>query len=335
MTHEKTKAHLASVLLFALAAGAANAGDVTLKLATDSGARGSAVGDALERWADLIETGSSGEIDVEVFYQNELGGQQEVFDLFMANEVNLMINWPMTSYDERIAAVYTPYMFATWEDALAAYGTGGWMNGVLDGIYADLGLKFFGAWPEGFNGVATKGSYASTLDEAASLKIRVPPVTPMAETIEALGYQTATVDWAEVFTSLQTGVVDGDGANVIYWDYEYFRDTLDYYNRLRQQFNTGIISMNRTAWDDLEPEQQELVLSSSQVVMGEGFANARELDQSYVTLAQEAGMEYIELPDETIAGFAKVVREKVWPIMEQKLGDDIMSTIRANASSFE
>ena len=324
----------ASVSFSALVGTAAFAQDVTLKLATDSGARGSAVGDAMEKWAQLIEEGTNGEVDVEIFYQNELGGQQEVFDLFMANDVNLMINWPMTSYDERISVLYTPYMFKGWEDALSAYGAGGWMNGLLDGIYADLGLKFFGAWPEGFNGVATKGGYASSIEDAAKYKIRVPPVTPMAETIEALGYQTATIDWGELFTASQTGVVDGDGANVIYWDYEYFRDTLDYYTRLGQQFNTGIISMNLEAWEALSPEHQEVIATSSQEIMKVGFEGAKALDHSYVEAAKAAGMEYIELPDETIAGFAAAVREKVWPVMEDKLGAEIMQTVRDNASAF-
>lgn len=196
----------------------------TLKMATDSGAKGSPAGDALDRWAALIEEGTGGEVEVEIFYQNELGGQQEVFDLFVANDVNVMLNWPMTSYDQRISVLYTPYMVLTWEEALEAYRPGGWINGMLDGIYADLGLKFFGAWPEGFNGIATKGRYATTLDEASDMKIRVPPIFPMAESVQALGYQTAAIDWGETFTAIQTGVVDGDGANVIYWDYEYFRD---------------------------------------------------------------------------------------------------------------
>lgn len=314
--------------------GAASAQDTTLKLATDSGARGSAVGDAMEKWAKMIEEGTSGDVAVEIFYQNELGGQQEVFDLFVANDVNLMINWPMTSYDERISIIYTPYLFSGWEDALAAYGSNGWMNAALDEIYADLGLKFFGAWPEGFNGVATKGGYASTVEEAAKFKIRVPPVTPFAETVEALGYQTATVDWGELFTAIQTGVVDGDGANVIYWDYEYFRDTLDYYNRTKQQFNTGIISMNLEAWNGLSAEHRSVVEAASQVIMNDGFAGARALDQSYVDKAIEAGMEYIELPDEKIAALANAVREKVWPVMEGKIGADLMEVVRSNAAEF-
>jgi TRAP-type C4-dicarboxylate transport system substrate-binding protein len=324
----------ALALGLALVAGGADAQSVTLKMATDSGAKGSAVGDALDRWAALIEEGTNGDVKVDVFYQNELGGQQEVFDLFVANDVNVMLNWPMTSYDQRISVLYTPYMVKTWGEALEAYKPGGWINSMLDGIYADMGLKFFGAWPEGFNGVATKGGYALTTEDAANLKIRVPPVFPMAETIQAMGYQTATIDWGELFTAIQTGVVDGDGANVIYWDYEYFRDTLDYYTRTKQQFLTGILSINLETWGSLTPEQQEVVQSAAVTVMEEGFANAKSRDEGYVKQAVEAGMEYIEPTDEQLAPIAKTVREKVWPMLDESVGAEIMSVVRENATTF-
>ena len=318
----------------AMGSSVAQAQSVTLRLATDSGARGSAAGDAIERWAALIEEGSGGDIAVDVFFQNELGGQQEVFDLFVANEVQLMLNWPMTSYDPRIAVLYTPYMVASWDEAMAAYRPGGWVNGMLGYIYNDIGLEFFGAWPEGFNGVATRGSYALTVEDASSLRIRVPPVFPMAETIQAMGYQTATIDWGEVFTAIQTGVVDGDGANVIYWDYEYFRDTLDYYTRTRQQFLTGILSMNLEAWEGLDDAQQTIIRDAAVTVMEEGFANAQGLDDGYVQQAIAAGMEYIDPTPEQLAPIATAVREVVWPMLEEQVGTEIMDVIRANATEF-
>lgn len=40
---------------------------------------------------------------MDVFYQNELCGHQEVFDLLMAGDVDLMLNWPMTTYDSRVS----------------------------------------------------------------------------------------------------------------------------------------------------------------------------------------------------------------------------------------
>lgn len=308
--------------------------ETKLKLATDSGAKDSPSGDALDRWAALIEEGTNGEVQVDVFYQNELGSQAEVFDLLVAGDLDMMINWPITAYDERLGVLFTPYMVTSWEEAFEAYKPGGWVNEMLGGIFGDLGIRFFGPWPEGFNGIASAGKYAMTPEEAKDLKIRVPAMFPMAESVQALGYQTATIDWSEVFTAIQTGVVDGDGANIIYWDYEYFRDVLDYYNQTKQQFITGVMTMNQESWESLTPEQQDVVQHAAMTVMNEAFDQAKERDQSYIDQAKAAGMEYVEPTPEQLAGMAKHVREQVWPLMEERIGSEIMDTIRANAGEF-
>lgn len=303
----------------------------TIRIATDSGAKNSPSGDAIDKWARLIEEGTDGELKARVFYQNQLGGQQEVFDQHIAGDVQLMLNWPMTSYDKRISVIYTPYMFTTWEDAIAAYQPGGWLNETLDSVYADNGLKFFGAWPEGFNGVATRGKHALTVADAKNIKVRVPPVFPFMETMEALGYQTAIIDWGEVFTSIQTGVVDGDAANVIFYDYEYFRDTLDYYVRTKQQFITGVLSMNLEAWEKLTPEQQDVVQKAAIEIMQDQFEQGMAADQKIVSQWTELGKTYIEPDDAQLADMMKTVREKVWPLLEKDVGADIMDAIKANA----
>ncbi|SEQ05890.1 TRAP-type C4-dicarboxylate transport system, substrate-binding protein [Amphritea atlantica] len=313
-----------------LMAGSAQA--VTLKMATDSGAKGSPAGDTLDRWAELIEKNSGGDIDVKVFYQNELGSQNEVFDLHVAGDVDLMLNWPMTSYDKRIGVIYTPYMTLSWDEALKAYSPGGWVNNMLGGIYSDIGLKFFGPWPEGFNGVATRGKYATNIAEAEGLKVRTMTVFPAPQTMQALGYQTAAIDWGEVYTSLQTGVVDGEAGNVIYWDYEYFRDLLDYYVRSKHFFMTGVLSMNQDSFEGLTEAEQKVVADAANEVMMAQFKAAKEQDQHYVAEAEKAGMKYFELSDEQIKEFARAAREKVWPLMDQEIGSEIMDTIRKNAT---
>jgi len=331
-----SKTGFLSLMTSLVAAGALMAGSaqaVTLKMATDSGAKGSPAGNTLDRWAELIEKNSGGDIDVKVFYQNELGSQNEVFDLHVAGDVDVMLNWPMTSYDKRIGVIYTPYMTLSWDEALKAYSPGGWVNNMLGGIYSGIGLKFFGPWPEGFNGVATRGKYATNIAEAEGLKVRTMTVFPAPQTMQALGYQTAAIDWGEVYTSLQTGVVDGEAGNVIYWDYEYFRDLLDYYVRSKHFFMTGVLSMNQDSFDGLNEAQQKVVADAANEVMMAQFKAAKEQDQHYVAEAEKAGMKYFELSDEQIKEFARAAREKVWPLMDQEVGSEIMDTIRANATA--
>ncbi|KAB2657966.1 C4-dicarboxylate ABC transporter substrate-binding protein [Brucella tritici] len=305
----------------------------TLKIATDSGAKGSEAGNAIEAWAKEIEAATNGELKVKIFYQNELGGQQEVFDLLMAGDVDLMLNWPMTSYDQRISLIYTPYMFTNWDEALAAYAKDGWLSTALSDVYAANGLKFLGAWPEGFNGVGTKGGHATSVEAAKPFKVRVPPVSPFTETIAAMGYQTATVDWGELYSAIQTGVVDGDSANVIFYDYKYFGDVLTDYVHSRQQFLTGILTANKETWDGLRPEHQAAVAAGAEKVMLAQFKNAQKADDGYVEEWKKLGHNYVELSEEELSKLRDTVRLAVWPRMESLIGADLLALVRQNTAS--
>lgn len=308
-----------------------------LRIATDSGSRGSPVALSMEKWGSIITEATAGtdnEIKVDIFYQDELGGQQEIYDLHIAGEVDMMITWPQTSYDTRMGLRNVPYMFVDWDQAFDAYAPDGWLNKLYDEVHQDLGLKFFGAYPEGFSGVATRGRYARNIEEARGLKIRVPANFPNPQTLQAMGYSPESIAWGEVYTSLQTGVVDGDGGNVIYWDYEYFRDVLDYYVRTRQTFVTGVLSMNLTSWDKLNDAQKQIVSDAALQVSQQQFEEAQERDNYYVAQAIEAGMEYIELTNDEIKELATVSREKVWPLLENEFTKELVDKIRNNAVNF-
>ncbi|WP_282095094.1 TRAP transporter substrate-binding protein DctP [Epibacterium ulvae] len=306
--------------------------EIELKIATDSGTNDAPSGLAIAKWAERIEEGSNGEIDVKVFYQDELGSQLEVFDLFVAGEVDLMLSWPSTSYDKRIGVVNTPFMVASWEEASEAFGHGGWASEIMNEVFGGIGLSYLGAWPEGFAGVATRGTFATSIDNANDIKVRVQPFFPIPNTMQALGYQTEALEWGEVFTSIQTGVVDGDSGNVIYWDYEYFGELLDYYVHTRHDFVTGNILANAEMMEGLSDEHKQLILDTSAQMMDERFANARAEDEANIARAVEGGMEYIEPSEEEVAAMKVAVREAVWPLMEEQIGSDIMEKIRAKAN---
>lgn len=313
----------------------ANATELTF--ATDSGARGSPVGESLKRWANIVEEkteGTSDEIEVEVFYEEELGGQSAVYDLHMAGEVDMMIVWPQTSYDARMGLRNVPYMFVNWDEAFEAYRQGGWLNELYNQIHNDLGLKFFGAYPEGFAGISTQGRYALTPEEAEGLTIRVPANFPNPQTVQAMGYSSQSIDWGEVYTAIQTGVVDGGGGNVIYWDYEYFRDVIDYYVRTRHTFVTGVLSANQATWKDLNADQKKIVAEAAETVSKEQFDSAYEEDQKYVRKAKEAGIEYIDPTREQMGKLAEPVREQVWPELERAFSPEMIEAIEKNATEF-
>ncbi len=331
-----TKLMAVTTTLAVASMGSVYASDDTHKfnLALESGDRDSASGKSMQMWADLIRDNSEGRMKVNIFYQGELGGQQELFDQLVKGNIDMMLTWPQTSYDERLGVNYIPYLTLGWDDALKAYGEGGWLKAIFGPLYKDIGLKYFGPYPEGFGGVATKGKYATSYEQAVEqgLKVRSAPVFPLPQTVQAMGFQAVPIDWNEVYTSIQTGVVDGDSSNVIYWDYEYFRDQLDYYVHTKHNFSSYALLMNDETWEELDAFDKAIIEDAAQQVINKQFVDAKIEDEKWIKKAQESGMKYIEPSAEDMQVWVKKVREEVWPIAEQSLGKDIMDEIRANAS---
>lgn len=148
-----------------------------------------------------------------------------------------------------------------------------------------------------------------------------------------MGFQAVPIDWAEVYTSIQTGVVDGDSSNVIYWDYEYFRDQLDYFVQSSHNFSSYSLLMNGNTWDEMDEEDRAIIESSAIAVIDQQFKDAKAEDEKWIAAAQEAGMEYIVPTPEQKAEWVERVRAEVWPQVEEALGSEIMDVVRANAST--
>jgi TRAP-type C4-dicarboxylate transport system substrate-binding protein len=314
---------------------AAQASDKSYKfvLAAESGDRDSVNGKAVQSWASMIEEKSKGRMRVNVFFQGELGGQQEMFDQLVKGNIHMMLTWPQTSYDKRIVVNYIPYLVLDWDDALKAYGQDGWVRKVMDPVYEDIGLKYFGPFPEGFGGIATKGRYATTFEQARGIKVRSQPIFPLPQTVQAMGFEAVPIDWAEVYTSIQTGVVDGDSSNVIFWDYQYFRDQINYFVQSSHNFASYSLLMNRATWEKMDDEDRAIVESAAMAVIEQQFANAKAEDEKWIAAAQQAGIKYIVPSAEEKAAWVERVRKTVWPQIEQALGTELMSVVRENAST--
>lgn len=327
----------ASMVALTATAGIASDEEITFKIVSTAGDAESPQGKSIVLLAERMSELSEGRITGQTFFQGELGGQQEVFDQLIRGNIDMLLELPQTSYDERIGVMNLPYMFWTWEGANAAFSSGGWLEQIVAPVLSEVGIKLLGPYPEGFGGVATKGSYATNYDDAAALNMKVRSQTPfpIPQTINAMGFQSVPIDWNEVYTSIQTGVVAGDSGNVIYWDYEYFGDVLDYYVDSRQRFSFSTLLMNSDVFDSLDDEDRAIVEQATKEVIEKQFADAFAENEKWVKTAQENGMEYIVPTDDEIKSWAKIVRETVWPEAEPILGKEIMNQVRANAASVD
>lgn len=314
-------------------AGLASADSIRLTMATESGDRDSAQGQAINRISELVEEKSDGRITINVYYQDEIGGPQELFDQLVRGNIDLMLTWPHTSYDERLGVLHLPYLSLGWDEALETYGRDGWLSEIIGPLFSDIGLEYLGPFPEGFGGIATRNTYATNYEDARGIRVRSQPIFPLPQTVRAMGFQAVPIDWSEVYTSIQTGVVDGDSGNVIFWPHTYFSDLLDYYVHSQHNFSFYAFLMNQDAWQALDDQDRTIISDAVEIVVNDQFENAKDEDDMWIQRAQEDGMEYIVPSDEEMADWIERVRDQVWTEAERSLGADVMDAVRANATN--
>src|SRR2546430_12196129 len=93
-------------------------------------------------------------------------------------------------------------------------------------------------------------------------KIRVMASPVMVKTMEALGATGVPVAWAEVYTALQTGVVDGAENNHPSVVAKKFYEVSKFYSLDEHMRIPDVIAMSTKLWNQLKPEQQQAVLEA-------------------------------------------------------------------------
>lgn len=306
---------------------------VKLRLVSPTATKGSFMGESMVMWKDLIEKNSNGEIRVRLHYSGELGNEGETIDQHIRGVAHMMLNYASTTYSPKLGLLSTPYLLNDWNDAKAAFAPDGWLTKAYDSIYKEVGLKFFAPYPGGFGGIPTRGKYATNIEDAKKkgIKVRSAAIFPLPETLKVMGYQVIPVDWGETYTAIQTGVVDGSSNNPIYWSYEFFRDLIEYFVDTKHTFSSADLTMNLETWNSLSPEHQKIVHEAALAVAAKQFEDAEKTDLMYRQKAIDAGFKYVVPTDGEIAEMKQACREKIWPLMEEVVGKDIMTLVYANA----
>ncbi|MCB6179082.1 TRAP transporter substrate-binding protein [Rhodobacter sp. Har01] len=192
----------ASVL--ALMAAAADA--ETLRLAHESSS-GSLIQKAAEMFAQKVAEKSGGALEVQIFPEGQLGDEAAIADGVGAGSIDIGLGGVADAIDPRLNVVTLPFLFKDL-DAVHAF---------LDGpvgqeVFAtggDNGFHMLGALDSGFRQFALTKGPVTTPADLAGVKVRTPPNPVLLATMNALGALAQSIPFGEVYTSLQSGVVDG------------------------------------------------------------------------------------------------------------------------------
>lgn len=217
-------------------------------------------------FAKQLEEKTNGRIKVEVYIGGQLGDEnstteQVQFGAIDAIRINCSV---LAQFNDLVGAVTQPYLFKDKDQMFRALeGDAG--KKLLDSLEADskmVGLAWLDAGSRNFYN--TKKD-VKTPDDLKGLKIRVQESKPMLDLVQELGASPTPMAYGDVYSALQTGVIDGAENN---WPsylstnhYEVATHiTIDEHTRVPE-----LIVMSKMTWDKISPDDQKLVVEAAKV----------------------------------------------------------------------
>ncbi|MFV0334906.1 MAG: TRAP transporter substrate-binding protein [Tropicimonas sp.] len=196
------------------ASGAATAADYTMKISVqesppEEGRRYYSLTPLIE-FEKEIEAQSDGAIDVQIFWNGQLGKVDNVVNLVRGGHVEGVItaDGQVSPYYPDIQVLGIPYLFMSREIAYEVF------DGPFGAMLADTMAQASGLRPLAWMEAGGYRHYSSnrplnSADDMVGLKIRTMNIPAHMAIVEALGGSPTPISWSDLYTSLQTGVVDG------------------------------------------------------------------------------------------------------------------------------
>ena len=163
---------------------------------------------AVERFVSLVQNRSGGEIKVEIFHSAALGGERDNIEQLIVGEVAMTLNGDLlpSMIAPDLAPTVVPFVFNSPEAVFNYWDTP--MGQKLRKAIKDKGITVGGLMRRG-NRNLTANKPVKTPADMVGMKLRVPEIPSWVAAWSGTGANPTPVSWPEVFSALQTGVVDG------------------------------------------------------------------------------------------------------------------------------
>lgn len=311
------------IILLGSVLGCTRKSDVTVLKLAHSLEQESSVHRAMVYMAQRLEEKSGGKMRIDIYSNGQLGSEREAIELLQIGSLAItkVSAATLEGFVEEYKALGLPYIFRDRKHcfdvldgeigrSILAKGERYWLRGL--GFY-DAGSRSF----------YTVNKPVRKPEDLKGLKIRVLSSITAVAMVRAFGAAPTPISWGELYTALQSGVVDGAENNPpsLYLSHQY--EVCRYYTLNEHTVIPDVVIIGTVAWNKLNAQQQQWL----QEAMDESVVYQRKLwlesEQEALREMEAAGVEII-IPDkkpfaDMVTGIHDSYKDnpKVYPIIQQ------------------
>ena len=279
-----------------------------------------------EDFARRVEEGTNGEITVQIFPNGQLGNDQQMIDGTRSGIVDITLvglnNY--TGLVPEAGAFELPFIFPTREEAYAALD--GAAGDAVSEALASNGLHVLGYPENGYRNMTNNRGPIREPGDLAGLRMRVNNSKALNDMFALLDANPQQLPVAELYTALETGVVDAQDHPIGIVVSFKFNEVQDYLSITQHAYAALGWTMNKAKFDGLTPEQQQVITDAAAASVDMQRALVVENEEAMIAGLESEGMQVNR--DVDAAAFQEVVKP-VWDNFVAENGDALLSQIQS------
>jgi tripartite ATP-independent transporter DctP family solute receptor len=290
-----------SAALIGLIGRGATAADQKLVLkASDVHPEGYPTVQAVENMGKKLEAATGGRLSIQMYASMQLGGEKEAIEQAQIGALQLarVSVGALGPVVDDLNVFNLPFLFrdtAHMEKAI----DGPIGQELLDKVTNNPQTRLVGlAWMDaGARSLYDTKKPIKNIDDLKGLKVRVMGNPMFVDMMNALGGNGVAMGYDQVFSALQTGVVDGAENNPPSFVFDNHYQVAKYYTLTQHLIVPEILVFSRTTWDALSKDDQALIKRLGREAQLDERQLWNKVEDEAMAKMKAAGIEVVVITD--------------------------------------
>lgn len=284
-----------------------------------------------EVFGSTVKTQTNGRYEIQVFPSGQLGDLESLLEQNVRGSLQIVggLNaGHVGAYAPAAQVLEMPYTFPTTEVAREVLN-GEFGKTLSDTIAEKSGVRILSYLPSAFRNFSNSVRPIRTPEDMVGLKIRTQQVPIHIKMVELLGASPTPIAWAELYSALQTGVVDGQENAPYTMLLANLQQVQKYYTLDHHLINMPLITINEEFYKSLSDEDRAIFDFAAREATFAMLGIIAAKESQDLKVIADAGVEIYQPTPAEFQMFVDKVQLPIAEMLAEQVGAELIADLQA------
>jgi TRAP-type transport system periplasmic protein len=258
-------------------------------------------------YAKRVNEALKGKVEVKVFHSSQLGTDEQMLKGIRVGAPEMFLpSTIMSTVDQRWGVFEMPYIIVSREHMKKVAGSKA-LTDLVDALPAK-GLRVLGVWENGFRHVTNNVRPIVKPEDLKGIKLRVPSGVWRVRMFQAYGANPSPMAFSEVYSALQSGVMDGQENPLAQIWSGRFHEVQKHLSMTGHVYSPAFVVISEDAWKRLPADVQQTMTKIAGEIGDLARKEGERLDRELI--GQMKGIQVNEVDKDAFIRASAAVYEK-------------------------